>query len=86
MRRKKLPTIPDGFERQIIKVQKPLAYNGPAMALIYNEDRSITAELPFDDQLAEVFGNDLKQYWLADLPVKTSGYIKMLKQMPEQDW
>lgn len=74
------------YTREIIKIQKPLVSNGPADALIYNEDRSLTTMLPWTKEIDAAFGDDVKQYWLADIPQFDKGYIKLIEQIEEQDW
>jgi hypothetical protein len=72
------------YSRMVVKVQKPLM--GAPDVLIYNEDKSVWALLPFEPRDIEaLFGREVKQYWLADVPKKT-GIIKLVKRVKEQDW
>lgn len=73
------------YDRMVIKIQKPLFFNSPAEAMIYNEDRSLMTFLPWTQELDDQFADDLKQYWLAGIP-QTTGYIQLIKQVEERDW
>lgn len=74
------------YKREVIKIQKPLVSNGFAAAMVYNEDRSLVTMLPWTQELDLVFGDDVKQYWLAYIPQFNKGYIKLLEQQEEQVW
>lgn len=74
------------YRQMILKIQRPLATNETVpMALIYNHDRSVEAYIPYDKELAEVFGEAQKMYWLCNVPLGR-GYIKMVREVEWQDW
>ncbi len=53
----------ESTEWEPFKLQRPLMTNGTdPMILIYNEDRSIMAELPVSDEILEIFGEEFKIY------------------------
>ena len=74
------------YKYQIIKIQKPIVTTGVPEAMVTNEDESLITFLPWTQELDGVFGDDLKQYWWADVPKFDKGYIKLVKQADEQDW
>lgn len=76
------------YKREILKLQRSLfTSDGIDDVLIYNEDRTTTALLPLDGtNLEEVFGEEPKVYYLADVPQADGHFIKLIKQMPEQPW
>lgn len=78
--------MPKKYKREIIKIQKPIVTNGPAEAMVYNEDHSVFTLLPWTEDLDEIFGDDLKQYWLADIPQFDKGFIKLIQEVEEQVW
>lgn len=87
MPRKKLPPVPKNHDRMIIKIQRPLYMSDQEpQVLIYNEDQTISTFLPYDDAMKDLFGEDLKQYWIADLPTKTKGFIKLQRQVVDPGW
>lgn len=77
--------MPEGKTSDIVKVQKPLFTSEPEapMALVYNEDRSLNVMVPYTEDLERLFGDDMKQYWLADW---SGGEVELLKEVGEQDW
>ena len=83
--RHRLPKPRRGFKREVVKLQRPLVTNEEPTVLIYNEDKSVTVRYPLTDSLKQAFGDDFKQYWLADVPEKR-GELLLLKQVKEQEW
>jgi hypothetical protein len=80
--------VKKGYARHVIKLQRPLfippGQNG--QVLIYNEDRSINTLIPYTDDLKAMFGEDPKMYYLADLPMTTSGPIRLYNEVEGLDW
>lgn len=73
------------YFRRIVKLQRPLATNHKPEVLIYDEVKRFVFFLPYDEHMVELFGDDIKQYWLADIP-RYKGDIKLIKRMEEQEW
>lgn len=84
----KLPKIKPGYERHIIKFQRPLHVSGglQGLVLMYNEDRSFNTMIPYTDDLKAMFGEDEKMFYLCDLPMKTTGPIKMHREVEDPGW
>jgi hypothetical protein len=84
----KLPKVPRGYERHIIKMQRPLFVppGQEGQVLIYNEDRSINTLIAWTADLKAMFGEDEKMYYLADLPMKTEGFIKLHREVENPGW
>lgn len=61
-------SAPEGYYADVVKIQRPLFTNDDPMALVYNADRSFQAFVAWDSDLKKMFGDDLKQYWVAYLP------------------
>lgn len=78
---------PANPSKGIIKIQRPLFTSDPeqAMALIYNEDRSLNVMVPFGADIAELFDDEDtgKRYWLADW---SQDNIELIEEVGEQDW
>lgn len=68
----------------IVKIQRPLETNFeiPA-ALVYNQDRSTYAYVPFTEAVSKFMGDELKIY--AEVNV-IDGNIYILRIVPPQDW
>lgn len=68
----------------IVKIQKPLfSSDGSNMALVYDEERTFEAHMPFE-QCAPLFGpDDLKVYCRANL---RGTVLEMGERLPEQPW
>lgn len=71
--------------KTIIKIQRPLFTNTEPEVLMYNETRSFEATYPLTKELEKVFGDDVKQYWLANVP-KRKGQVELLEEVEWQDW
>ena len=69
----------------IVKIQRPLASSGPMpMALVYNSDRSFTAEMPMTSDIEALFKNgELKVYHHA---VEKRGKLLIGVRAAEQDF
>jgi hypothetical protein len=73
----------------IFKIQKPVATNvDPPEVLVYNQDRSITQSIPMPkEDIDAIFGDDLKQYWEAEIIEANDTKNLMLRQkVGDQDW
>lgn len=76
-------------EKVIFKLQKPI-YSNMEMpeVLCYNKDRSITISMPMpQEDVALMFGDDLKQYWDAEVIVANeTNNVILQKRVKDQDW
>jgi len=53
---------------------------------MYDKTRKYTAEVPMNEKsVNQIFGNQLKVYWLARLPKKI-GHVVLIKEVEEQSW
>lgn len=74
------------YEPMMLKVQRPIATNGPdKQLLIYNEDRSLQEQMVFDDpNLYSWFGDDYKMYVSARL--WCNGQLQLIAREEDQPW
>lgn len=67
---------------EIVKIQLPL-YGEPFM-LVYNEDRTIQAQLPLSDTVRTELGQDVKGYFAAT--IGSDGIMTIHERIEEQHW
>lgn len=76
----------------IVKIQRPLATNELVpQVLMYDQSRELMIYLPYDDDMKQQFGDDLKQYWEVELdstdgPPGTPPIVNFVKQVEDQPW
>lgn len=77
----------------IVKIQRPISTNEAVpKALIYNEDRSVELIMPYTGKLAEIIGNDLKQYWDVKLGIQPDGkyyigdQLTLIEEVEDPGW
>ena len=70
----------------VIKIQRPMAGNFDVPeALIYTKGRKFETTIPMTEELYELFGEDVKQYWEANISERTYS-IEMVRQVEDQPW
>lgn len=76
----------------ILKIQKPLFTSGmDPEVLLYDKDRSVLLQLPYDDTWSDIFGGDDKQYWECSLREDPEGIhffdgLTLIRQVGYQPW
>lgn len=61
-----------------------MAWTDDPEVLVYNEDRSIQQQFPFDDDIKDLLNGELKKYFYAHTGL--DGYLHLDDEAPEQDW
>lgn len=75
----------DGVET-IVKIQiSLLTDNEQPQVLVYDENRDNFYEGDATPEILEAMQGELKKYFFARIP-KEPGYIRILKEAPEQGW
>lgn len=71
---------------EVFKLQRPLHTNGDYNEiLIYNEDRSVEAQLPVSSEVIElIFNDEYKVYMLGK--VGDDGIVRISGRVEDQDW
>lgn len=66
----------------IIKIQVSLS-PGPVQVLIYNRDRSVVHELPYEEEIEDLMGDRVKAYFHA---VLVGDELVIEDEAPVQEW
>lgn len=69
-------------KKQIFKLQMPLA--GAPMVLIYNKDRSAQGMIPLTDELKELMGDSIKDFFYCIH--REDGPIEIFEKAEWQEW
>lgn len=85
--------MPKKIKKQFIcKFQRPIWSNqhrtpGTELILIYNEDRSISAQMEiYENEIDSLFPcNEFKTYWMCRINNKTK-MLEPIEQVKEQEW
>ena len=71
-------------EMQVFKIQRPVMHaGGPALMLLYNEDRSLTYQLPMTKALNKIFGERYKLFVEAQF---VNGDFLIGNDVPDPGW
>ena len=70
------------MSQMIIKAQRSI--NGPNTVLIYNQDRSVSGEIPCEGAIATAIGDRHKAYFEAT--IDDYGMLKLHREVKSQKW
>lgn len=75
------------YVKRVLKLQRPIVTNESMQnILIYDKDRKFETTIELEqEQIDQLFGESLKQYWFAKVPM-VGGNIQLIRRVKDRSW